>query len=158
MKREGRLIENSQATSNFSPPNFRTVLPLPVLLGGLSGLLAKLYTPDAYFKRSFRSIESWQPRSNQQPPDLPLAYNLRILFASIWRQGIRSNYRLAYWRFLLQAGRHWLRQPAKLWLGSMVLLSAHHFVNYAQVVATELEQHCRKVDDDRMEEAKLCYQ
>jgi radical SAM superfamily enzyme YgiQ (UPF0313 family) len=162
MKREGRLIEGSQATSNFSPPNFRTMLPLPVLLRGLSGLLAKLYEPEAYFQRSFRSIESWQPRSTQRPPDLPLLYNLRVLFASIWRQGIRSNYRLAYWRFLLQAGRHWLRQPAKLWLGSMVLLSAHHFVNYAQEVATELEQHCRSVDPDlnehRPEEATLCYE
>ena len=40
MKREGRLIESSQATSNFSAPNFRTMLPLPVLLRGLSRLLA----------------------------------------------------------------------------------------------------------------------
>src|SRR6202035_623215 len=27
MKKEGRLIENSQALSNFSPPNFRTIMP-----------------------------------------------------------------------------------------------------------------------------------
>jgi hypothetical protein len=45
MKREGRLIEDSQATSNFSPPNFRTIMDLPTLLHGLSGLLARLYTP-----------------------------------------------------------------------------------------------------------------
>jgi radical SAM superfamily enzyme YgiQ (UPF0313 family) len=153
MKREGRLIEGSQATSNFSPPNFRTMLPLPILLRGLSGLLAKLYEPEAYFQRSFRSIQSWQPRSTQRPPDLGLAYNLRVLCASIWRQGVRSNYRGAYWRFLLRAGRSWLRHPAKLWLGSMVLLSAHHFVNYSQEVAQELEEHCRA-----SEEPELCYQ
>ena len=35
MKKEGRLIEDSEATSNFSAPNFRTMLPLPVLLRGL---------------------------------------------------------------------------------------------------------------------------
>ena len=29
MKEEGRLIEDSDATSNFSAPNFRTVMPLP---------------------------------------------------------------------------------------------------------------------------------
>src|SRR5207302_9089810 len=28
MKREGRLIEGMEMDSNFSPPNFRTVLPL----------------------------------------------------------------------------------------------------------------------------------
>src|SRR5206468_12230296 len=49
MKQEGRLIEDSEATTNFSPPNFRTVLPLPVLLRGLSGLLRALYEPERYF-------------------------------------------------------------------------------------------------------------
>lgn len=143
MKREGRLIENSQSTTNFSPPNFRTMMPLLVLLRGLAGLLTALYTPEAYFGRAFRSIESWQPRPTQQPPQLPLSYNLRVLFASMWQQGIRSSYRSAFWRFLWLMVRNWALQPAKLWLGYMVLLSAHHFLNYAQVAAAELEEHCR---------------
>lgn len=143
MKREGRLIENSQSTTNFSPPNFRTMMPLLVLLRGLAGLLTALYTPEAYFGRAFRSIESWRPRPTQQPPQLPLSYNLRVLFASTWQQGIRSSYRSAFWRFLWLMVRNWARQPAKLWLGYMVLLSAHHFLNYAQEAAAELEEHCR---------------
>ncbi len=146
MKREGRLIEDSQATSNFSPPNFRTALALPVLLKGLSGLLSDLYTPDAYFGRAARSIDSWQPRATQRPPEMPLLYNLRVLFASMWRQGVRSTYPLAYWRFLLLILRKWSRQPAKVWLGFMVLLTAHHFVNYSKEVADELAQHCRDLD------------
>ncbi|MDT7816979.1 MAG: hypothetical protein QOJ42_6895 [Acidobacteriaceae bacterium] len=39
MKKEGRLIEDSQSISNFGLPNFRTVLPLPILLRGLCTLL-----------------------------------------------------------------------------------------------------------------------
>src|SRR5580698_7875116 len=66
MKSEGRLIEDSPAITNFSPPNFRTVLPLLVLLRGLAGLLTALYTPEAFFGRAFRSIESWHPRASQQ--------------------------------------------------------------------------------------------
>jgi radical SAM superfamily enzyme YgiQ (UPF0313 family) len=143
MKREGRLIEDSQATSNFSPPNFRTVMKLPTLLNGLSGLLADLYTPAAYFGRALRSIESWQPRVTQRPPEMPLLYNLRILFASMWYQGVCSTYRLAYWGFLLRVLRKWARQPAKIWMSFMVLLAAHHFVKYSKEVADELEQHCR---------------
>jgi radical SAM superfamily enzyme YgiQ (UPF0313 family) len=142
MKREGRLIENSQGTSNFSAPNFRTMLPLPVLLRGLSTLLAGLYEPASFFQRAFRSLEVWRPRG-QQPPNLPMSYNLRVLFASIWRQGVRSSYRRAYWRFLGLMAWNWARQPAKMWLGFMVLLSAHHFVIYARQVADELEQACR---------------
>jgi radical SAM superfamily enzyme YgiQ (UPF0313 family) len=146
MKREGRLIEDSQSTTNFSPPNFRTAMPLLVLLHGLANLLRALYTPEAYFGRAFRSIESWKPRATQQPPTLPMSYNLRVLFASIWRQGVRSNYRSAFWRFLFTMVRNWVREPAKLWLGYMVLLSAHHFLNYAKVAAGELEEHCRELE------------
>src|SRR6202453_1972198 len=53
MKREGRLIEDSMATSNFSAPNFRTIMPLPVLLRGLCTLLDGLYQPDAFFDRAY---------------------------------------------------------------------------------------------------------
>ena len=146
MKREGRLIEDSQATSNFSPPNFRTVLDLPTLLNGLSGLLTKLYAPRAYFGRAFRSIESWQPRKTQKPPELPLGYNLRVFLASMWHQGICSNYRLAYWQFLVLIVRRWALNPAKLWMAFMVLLSANHFVGYSKEVADELDHHCRDLD------------
>jgi radical SAM superfamily enzyme YgiQ (UPF0313 family) len=143
MKKEGRLIENSEATSNFSAPNFRTVLPLPVLLRGLSGLLARLYEAEPFFDRAFHSLERWRPRPTQKPPDLPVRYNLRVLLASIWRQGVRSNYRYAYWRFLSRLVWKWSREPAKLWLGSMVLLSAHHFLIYSRQVAEELEREAK---------------
>jgi radical SAM superfamily enzyme YgiQ (UPF0313 family) len=142
MKKEGRLIENSQPTSNFSAPNFRTMLPLPVLLRGFSTLLTGLYEPESFFERAFRSLEAWRPRG-QRPPKLPVSYNLRVLFASFWRQGVRSSYRRAYWRFLWLMAWNWAGQPAKMWLGFMVLLSAHHFVIYARQVADELEQECR---------------
>jgi radical SAM superfamily enzyme YgiQ (UPF0313 family) len=147
MKKEGRLIEESQATSNFSPPNFRTKLPLPVLLRGLSTLLANLYEPAQFFNRAFRSLEVWRPRG-QRPPELPLSYNLRVFLASLWRQGVLSSYRGPYWRFLWLMARNWANEPAKLWLGFMVLLSAHHFVIYARQVAGELEEKCRELDEE----------
>jgi len=145
MKTEGRLIEDSQATSNFSAPNFRTVLPLPVLLRGLSRLLAGLYEAEPFFQRAFRSLQVWNPRG-QRPPNLPMSYNLRVLWASMWRQGVRSSYRRAYWKFLWLMAWNWARQPAKMWLGFMVLLSAHHFVIYAHQVADELEQECEALE------------
>ena len=148
MRREGRLIEDSTATSNFSPPNFRTVLPLPVLLRGLSTLLSGLYTPEAYFRRAWNSLDSWKPRATQHPPELPFWYNVRVFFSSLWQQGITSNYRAEYWKFLGLVIRKWSRQPAKMWLGFMVLMSANHFLKYAAVVATELEQHVRLLESE----------
>ena len=61
----------------------------------------------------------------------------------MWRQGVRSHYRRRYWRFLWLILWNWTRQPVKLWLGFMTLLSAHHFLNYAPQVAAELDQACR---------------
>ena len=61
----------------------------------------------------------------------------------MWRQGVRSGYRRAYWKFLWLMAWNWYRQPAKMWLGFMVLLSAHHFVIYARQVADELENECQ---------------
>jgi hypothetical protein len=110
-----------------------------VLLRGLSGLLVNLYKAGPFFERALRSLERWHPRDTQKPPNMPVRYQLRVLLASMWKQGVRSNYRRAYWRFLRQLVWRWSRQPAKLWLGFMVLLSAHHFVIYSQQVAGELE-------------------
>ncbi len=146
MKREGRLIENSEAITNFSPPNFETNLPLPVLLRGLSTLLFGLYEAKPFFKRALRSLEVWQPRASQVPPRLPLSYNLRVLLASIWHQGLCSNYRLEYWRFLYQLVHKFARNPSKLWLGFMVLMSANHFLIYSREVAMQLDQECRSIE------------
>ncbi len=140
MKRDGRLIEDSSATTNFAPPNFRTVLPLPVLLGGLGQLLGGLYQPESFFRRALRSLEVWRPTLATHPPRMGWSYDLRVLARSVWLQGIRSDYRAAYWKFLLLIVRKWRKQPAKLWLGFNVLLSAHHFLNYARQVVTELER------------------
>lgn len=138
MKQEGRLFEDSEGTSNFSAPNFRTVMPLPTLLNGLSGLLFDLYTPEAYFQRAIRSLQLWHTRPTQKPPDLPMSYNLRLLARSMWMQGARSNYRGAYWKFLWCILRNYIANPTKLWMGSMILLAGHHFLIYAREVADEL--------------------
>jgi radical SAM superfamily enzyme YgiQ (UPF0313 family) len=142
MKKEGRLIEGSLAITNFSAPNFRTTLPLPVLLGGLSKLLFWLYEPKAFFDRALRSLEVWKTRPAQKAPALPLAYNLRLLAASMWTQGVRSGYRKAYWEFLWTLIRRYARDDTRMWMGIMVLLSAHHFLIYAREVADELEREC----------------
>jgi radical SAM superfamily enzyme YgiQ (UPF0313 family) len=148
MKAEGRLIENSDSISNFSAPNFRTAMPLPTLLAGLSGLLADLYRPKAFFARAFRSLEVWKTRPVQKPPDLPMSYNLRLLASSMWTQGVKSGYRSEYWSFLGTLVRKYWNNPSKLWMGSMILLSAQHFLIYAQHVADELTNAIGHLDSD----------
>jgi len=138
MKAEGRYIEDSEAISNFSAPNFRTVMPLPTLLNGLSQLLADLYDPKTYFQRALRSLEAWQPRPVQKPKVTTLFYDMHVLVGSIWTQGIKSAYRREYWSFFGTLVRRYRGSPARLWMGLSLLLTAHHFVIYSRHVSEEL--------------------
>src|SRR5271157_462247 len=137
--KEGRLLMDSTATSNFDPPNFRTLLPLPVLLKGFRGLLLSLNDAPAFYDRCYRSLLYWKARKPQKPPTIPFWPKLGILVRSILRQGFLSSYRKAYWKFLLRIHAHWLFEPAKLSLGFAMLLSGHHFIRYASTLAAQLE-------------------
>jgi radical SAM superfamily enzyme YgiQ (UPF0313 family) len=142
MRSEGRLIEDSQATSNFSAPNFRTAMPLPSLLGGLSRLLADLYDPKTYFERALRSLEAWKVRPFQKPRYTTPWYELRILASSVWHQGLKSAYRREYWAFLGALIRRHRRSPSHIWMGFSLLLTANHFLIYSRHVSDELARDC----------------
>ena len=134
----------STATSNFDPPNFRTLLPLPVLLEGLRAILVSLYSASAFYDRCYRSLLYWKARKPQKPPEIPLWPLLGILVRSIVHQGILSSYRGAYWKFLFRLLVHWLIDPPKFSLGFAMLLSGHHFIRYASSVVGQLESELNK--------------
>lgn len=145
MQKEGRLLDESAATSNFDSPNFKPLLPLPVLLEGFRETLAALYTPSAFYNRAYRSLEQWNVRECQRATDYPLGSTLAILGCSVWRQGILSSYRKAYWKFLWQVLTRWSSNPPKLSMGITLLLSGRHFIKYAKGVTTRLDEECRKL-------------
>jgi radical SAM superfamily enzyme YgiQ (UPF0313 family) len=144
MLKEGRLLMESTATSNFDPPNFRTLLPLPVLLEGFRAILISLYSASAFYDRCYRSLLYWKARKPQKPPKIPLWPLLGIVVRSIVHQGILSSYRRAYWKFLLRLVARWLLNPAKFSLGFAMLLSGHHFIRYASSVVGQLESELNK--------------
>jgi radical SAM superfamily enzyme YgiQ (UPF0313 family) len=144
MKREGRLVPESSEPSNFSPPNFRTLLPLPELLAGTKRMLLTLYDPRRFYERVFDSLERLQLQPEQRAPALSLLYLLRVLSKSVWRQGVLSGYRRAYWRFLRRLMIRWGLDPQKRQLGFELALSGHHFIRYAGHVAETLEAEGRR--------------
>ena len=67
-----------------------------------------------------------------------------IVARSIWYQGIRSRYARSYWKFLFQFVYRWARNPPKLWLAFLVLISSHHFLPYAMDVVSEVDDEIRR--------------
>jgi radical SAM superfamily enzyme YgiQ (UPF0313 family) len=150
MLKEGRLLMDSTATSNFDPPNFRTLLPLPVLLEGFCRILVSLYAPSAFYNRAYRSLLRWKARKAQKPPEIPLLSKVGIIARSVVHQGILSSYRKAYWKFLVQLVMRWASNPPKFSLGFGILLSGHHFIPYARRLVLQLES---ELDRLRIEKA-----
>ena len=145
MLKQGRLLDEDAAISNFDSPNFRTLLPLPILLQGLRETLVSLYSPSAFYNRAYRSLVQWETREQQKATPYPFLLALGVLVRSILRQGILSSYRRTYWKFLWQILRRWSRNPPKLVMGMTMLLSGHHFIKYAQDVAAALEAQSQKL-------------
>jgi radical SAM superfamily enzyme YgiQ (UPF0313 family) len=145
MLKQGRLLAEKSAGINLEPPNFRPLLPLPVLLQGMRQILLSLYSPSAFYNRAYRSLLQWQTREEQKATPYPLSLVVGVLVRSLFRQGILSSYRRQYWKFLLQILTRWSRNPLKLMMGIGLLLSGHHFINYAHEVATQLEAESRKL-------------
>ena len=112
-------------------------------------ILVSLYSPSAFYNRAYRSLLQWQTREEQKATPYPLSLVLGVLVRSIFRQGILSSYRREYWKFLLQILARWSRNPPKLSMGIGLLLSGHHFINYALDVAAQLEVESRKLAADQ---------
>ena len=156
MLKEGRLLMESTATSNFDPPNFRTLLPLSVLLEGYRGILVSLYGASAFYDRCYRSLLQWNSRKPQKPPEIALLPTLGIVVRSIVHQGILSSYRKAYWKFLLRLAARWSLNPPKFSLGFAMLLSGHHFIRYARNVVVQLESELDKSRIQRGNSDLIC--
>ena len=161
MMKEGRLLMDTTATSNFDPPNFKTLLPLPILLKGFKGTLSSLYAPSAFYDRCYRSLLQWKARKPQKAPAIPLLPMFGIFIRSIVHQGFLSNYRGAYWKFVLRLLGRWLFVPRKLSFGFAMLLSGHHFIPYARRVTGQLEielyrYKTEKDTPESLEETVVC--
>jgi radical SAM superfamily enzyme YgiQ (UPF0313 family) len=146
MRKQGRLLEES-TTSNFDPPNFKTILPLPVLLRGFRETLGSLYSPQAFYNRAYRSLIYWKVVKQQRATKYPFLSKdgqsvstiVGTAIRSILHQGILSSYRRAYWTFLMRLLGRWSFNPPKLTLGFTILLSGHHFISYAKNVVAQVE-------------------
>jgi radical SAM superfamily enzyme YgiQ (UPF0313 family) len=148
MQKEGRLLtESVHSSGDTNPPNFRTKLAPGVLLRGQAKTLAAIYEPVAFYERAWRSMERWKIRKNQRAARQPHAAGIvAIVLRSIWRQGIKSNYRKAYWKYALRIVSHYALNPPKIWMAATIMISGHHFIPYSREVVKNIEREAQRVE------------
>jgi len=122
---EGRLHGDAEGDAAYRP-NFDTKMPEAVLVEGYGRLLGSLYEPKAYFARA---LHAFSLQRHLPPPRYrrSLRYSLRVLFQSLWRQGVRSAYRGVYWRFLLRAA---LIAPRRFARAFALAVHGEHMIRY----------------------------
>lgn len=148
LQKEGRLYENTTTGDNLSVPNFKTTLSRRTLVTGYCDLLEKIYSPKAYFKRALRSMEIWRTRKPQKPAQHPWDLKIKGFLGGIYYLGIKSHYKLEFWKSLAIMVARWWREPTKIVHGYSILLAGRHMIEYSE----KLTARYRALDLDQLED------
>jgi radical SAM superfamily enzyme YgiQ (UPF0313 family) len=122
LKEEGRLLKQSLGGDSVRSAdlNFIPKMNTEELLAGYRKILETIYNPREYFERASAFLSQLGTAARA-----PLVFSDMMAVArSLWRQGLRSNYRIEYWKFLAQAlHRHRQHLDKAITLAIM----GHHF-------------------------------
>ena len=129
LKTEGRLLKASLGNNTLVDLNFIPRMDTKELLDGYRRILQTIYNPHEYFQRASAFLEQLGQGSRS-----PLVFSdFLALLRSLWRQGLLSNYRQEYWKFLVQSLRCHRRHFSK---AITLAIMGHHFFELTS--ATEL--------------------
>lgn len=138
LEKEGRLINPKKFDINQTTLiNFVPTRPVEEIAQEYIETFWQLYDPERYLERTYRCfLKLGAPKCNP-PGKFPSLIDLKALATVIWRQGIKRQTRWKFWEYLFSIIKH---NPAVC--GQYLTLCAHneHFLEYRQIVKTEIEQ------------------
>jgi hypothetical protein len=95
------LLKQSIGNNTLADLNFIPRMDSQKLLEGYRRILQTVYSPREYFERASAFMAQLGASART-----PLVFaDLLAAVRSLWRQGLQSNYRTEYWKFLLRAAR-----------------------------------------------------
>ncbi len=132
LKAEGRILKASLAKSGsdtLADLNFIPKMDRQELVAGYRRILETIYNPGEYFDRALAFLSQLGAAARQ-----PLAISdVMAVARSLWRQGMLSNYRKEYWKFIAQAVR---RHRQHLDRALALAIMGHHFFELTEATAT----------------------
>jgi radical SAM superfamily enzyme YgiQ (UPF0313 family) len=125
MEAQGRLMPMDES-DQMASTNIRPDAMSPAeLIARHRALIAELYHPSAFFRRAERELDDWRKKLA-----LPARWrDLRAALLSALRQGLFSDYRVEYWRFLARVFR---KNPSKIGSAIAEAVVFSHFHGYAR--------------------------
>jgi len=130
MATEGRLLTAFNG-DQFGRANFETIMESTVLRAKYRQILSNIYSPENYFDRCLKLMGTQGTQPNGQHSILwqrPLLA-LTALKNSLLRQGLLSEYRAQYWKFLARVAT---TMPGKLASGIIYALKFDHLYQYTK--------------------------
>ena len=132
LKAEGRLLKESLGSNTLVDMNFIPRMDTQELLDGYRRILETIYYPHEYFNRVLAFLSQLGT-----PTRTPIVFADVVAVArSLWRQGLRSDYRKEYWKFLAQAMR---RHRQHLDKAITLAIMGHHFFELTGTVDSEVQ-------------------
>jgi radical SAM superfamily enzyme YgiQ (UPF0313 family) len=127
LKEEGRLLKQSLGNNTLLDLNFIPKMDVQDLMAGYQRILESIYRPKEYFERAQAFLSHLGTAARA-----PIVFSdVMAVVRSLWRQGLRSNYRKEYWKFIAQAvHRHRQHLDKAITLAIM----GHHFFELTAAV------------------------
>ncbi len=120
LKAEGRLLKESLGSNTLADLNFIPKMDAQELLAGYRKILETIYNPGEYFARTITFLSHLGAAARA-----PVVFSDVVAVArSLWRQGLCSDYRKEYWKFIMEAAR---RHRQHLDKAITLAIMGHHF-------------------------------
>jgi radical SAM superfamily enzyme YgiQ (UPF0313 family) len=120
LSREGRLLGDMSGNTDGTT-NIVTRMDLRVLREGYAYVMAHIYSPKQYYRRTKTFLRDYKPPKIKANPDLQ---RFLALFRSMLRLGVFGRERFQYWGIIFWA---LFRRPRVLSLAITCAIYGHHF-------------------------------
>jgi radical SAM superfamily enzyme YgiQ (UPF0313 family) len=133
LQKEGRIVEEGHGNNMDIRLNFIPRMNAQALVEGYRDILRRIYTPSAYYERVLRFLERYKPVHHRERN----FSDYLAVARSIVKQGILSESRASYWKFLVEAAT---RYRHAFDTAMTLAIMGHHFQTLTRILCeAELE-------------------
>ena len=149
LEKEGRLIQDEDAAKGVNQTNllnFKPTRPIRDIANEYVEAFCALYEPNAYMDRVYSYYLKMGAPRWQAKAKLPTFTDIKALSIVVWRQGLKRNTRIRFWRYMFGMAR---KNPAMMEQFLVVLAHNEHFMEYRGIVQREIREQLESLPPEQ---------